>query len=245
MELVILGIIVVILLIIVAALVVIATSLYSKNKQNRDALEIVIDKSIEKTFKREERKIAKMYAEGRRLAKWADKILKADKIDVTKLATETEQRAYILALKKAEDAVLASEQGLEQIRQEILKAQKDAISKAYIQAQGPYKNQKEVLHRLYAQEKVAEKRVKSARKRLTLLTSDVSTTELEGALDSLNVAPAMVPESISNASTFVTTAELDQEPKTELNETILETIPLEPTLDEPQPNDPPESQTQA
>ena len=127
MELVILGIIVVILLIIVAALVVIATSLYSKNKQNRDALEIVIDKSIEKTFKREERKIAKMYAEGRRLAKWADKILKADKIDVTKLATETEQRAYILALKKAEDAVLASEQGLEQIRQEILKAQKDAI----------------------------------------------------------------------------------------------------------------------
>lgn len=198
MENVILGVIVVILLIIVAALVVIAAALYSKHQESEEALELVIEKSIEKSFKREERKIAKMYSEGRRLSKWADKILKAEKLDITQIATETEQRAYVLALKKAEDAVLSAEQGLDIIRQEILKAQKDAIGKAHIQAQGPYKHQKEVLRRLYAQEKVAEKRVKSARKRLTLLTTDISTTELEDALGSLEIAPAMVPTSMSN-----------------------------------------------
>ena len=245
MELVILGIIVVILLIIVAALVVIATSLYDKNKQNKEALEIVIDKSIEKAFKREERKITKMYAEGRRLSKWADKILKAEKLDVTKLATETEQRAYVLALKKAEDAVLSAEQGLENVRQEILKSQKDAIGKAYIQSQGPYKNQKEVLRRLFAQEKIAEKRVKSARKRLTLLTSGISTTELGGALDSLNVAPAMVPASISDPGSLAVSVAFDQDSTLEVGEVISETNPLEPASSEPQPNDLPESPTQA
>ena len=199
MEIVILlSVVIVALIVIIVALVVIATTLHQKSKENQEALDLVVEKSIEKAFKHEERKIAKMYTEGRRLAKWADKILKADKIDITKVATETEQRAYILALKKAEEAVLSAEQALENIRQEILKAQQGAISKAYNQAEGPYKNQKEVLRRLYAQEKVAEKRVKSARKRLTLLTSDISTTELEGALDSLDVAPAMVPATISN-----------------------------------------------
>ena len=156
MELVILGVIVVALLIIIVVLAVIAAALYNKSERNEEALEIVIDKSVEKAFKREERKIAKMYTEERRLAKWVDKILKADKIDLARIATETEQRAYLLALKKTEDAVLSAEQGLDNIRQEILKAQKGMIGKAQLQAHGPYVHQKEVLHRLYAQEEVAE-----------------------------------------------------------------------------------------
>ncbi|MCR5699986.1 MAG: hypothetical protein K6G49_00940 [Candidatus Saccharibacteria bacterium] len=242
MELVILSVIVVALLIIIVVLVAIAAALYSKSKRNEEALEIVIDKSIEKAFKREERKIAKMYTEERRLAKWVDKILKADKIDLTKIATETEQRAYLLALKKTEDAVLSAEQGLDNIRQEILKAQKEAIGKAHIQAQGPYKHQKEVLHRLYAQEKVAEKRVKSARKRLTLLTSNISTTELEDALESLDVAPAMVPDSISDPNSLAFPAE---EAESDVALEVKEFAPVEmlPDLEaaEPQPDHVPPS----
>ena len=189
----ILGIIVVILLVIVAVLAVIAATLFRRDKQRENDLEVILDKTIEETFKREKKKIAKTYVEAQKLAKWADKILKAEKIDTTKLATETEQRAYALALKKAEDAVTLAESGLETIRREILKAQNDLPGKVYQPASGPYKNHKEALHRLYAQEKTAEKRVKSARKRLTLLTADVSTTNLDQALESLDMAPAMVP----------------------------------------------------
>lgn len=188
----ILGLIVVILLVIVVALVIIATALIRRDKQRENEFEFVLEKTIEDTFKHEKKKIAKTYVEAQRLAKWADKILKSDKIDITKLATDTEQRAYALALKKAEDAVILTESGLEGIRQEILKAQKDLRGKVYLPASGPYKNHKEALHRLYAQEKTAEKRVKSARKRLTLLTADVSTTNLDQALESLEEAPAMV-----------------------------------------------------
>lgn len=189
----ILGIIIVILLVIVAALAVIAAALYDKDRQDKAALETVITKTVEDAFKHEKKKIAKMYAEERRIIKWADKVLKSDSVDIAKLATETEQRAYVLALKKAEDAVLSAEQGLEKIRQEILRAQGDAIQGARSQFEGSYKHNKKALQRLYAQEEIAEQRVESARKRLTLLTADVSTTDLNEALESLDVAPAMVP----------------------------------------------------
>lgn len=193
----ILGVIVVILLIIVATLAIITAQLFRRDKQRENEFEFVLEKTLEDTFKREKKKIARTYVEAQKLAKWADKILKSDKVDTTKLATETEQRAYVLALKKAEDAVLLAESGLEVIRQEILKAQKELKTKVYIQASGPYKHHKEALHRLYAQEKTAEKRVKSARKRLTLLTADVSTTDLDQALESLEEAPAMVPIAVN------------------------------------------------
>ena len=242
MELVILGDIVVALLIIIVVLAVIAAALYNKSERNEEALEIVIDKSVEKAFKREERKIAKMYTEERRLAKWVDKILKADKIDLARIATETEQRAYLLALKKTEDAVLSAEQGLDNIHQEILKAQKGMIGKAQLQAHGPYVHQKEVLHRLYAQEEVAEERVKGARERLTLLTSNISTTELEEVLTSLDVAPAMVPDSISNPNSFISSVE---ETEADLALEIKESAPAEVSPDlesvEPQPDHVPPS----
>lgn len=189
----ILGSIVVILLVIVAALAVIAVALLRRDKQRENEFEYVLEKTIEDTFKHERKKIAKAYVEAQKLAKWADEIFEAEKIDITKLATTTEQRAYALALKKAEEAVILAESGLGSIRREILKVQKDLRTRAYVQTSGPYKGYKETLCRLYAQEKAAEKRVKNTRKRLTLLTASVSSTDLDQALESLEEAPAMDP----------------------------------------------------
>lgn len=191
----ILGIIVVVLLVIVAVLVVIANALRQRNKQYEDGIEVVINKTIEDAFKREKKKIAKMYAEEERVAEWLEQLSQEKSLDSTKLATETEKRAYALALKKAEDAVTQAEMGLESVRQEIRQNQKDAAIR--VKQPNLHEESKNALHRLYKQEKTAEKRVKSARKRLTLLTDDVSSSNLDDIFQNLEAAPPMVPSALS------------------------------------------------
>jgi len=189
MNSVVLGVIIVALIVIIALLAAISAILIRRDKNRENVLEYSINHMMESAFKRETRKFAKMYAEEKRVAKWLEELSTAESLDLTKLATDTEKRAYALALKKAEDAVNLAEVGLENIRQEIRKTQKEVA----IHAKQPnlYKNAKAALNKLYDQEKVAEKRVKNTRKRLTLLTDDVSSSNLDGIFQNLEAAPAM------------------------------------------------------
>ena len=187
---VVLGVIIVALIVIIILLATISAILIRRDKQRENVLEYSISHMMETAFKRETRKLAKMYAEEKRVTKWLEELSQEEKLDLSQLATDTEKRAYALALKKAEDAVDLAEFGLESIRQEIRKVQKEIA----IHAKQPnlYKDAKTALRKLYDQEKIAEKRVKSMRKRLTLLTDDISSGNLDGIFQNLEAAPAIV-----------------------------------------------------
>ena len=189
MNSVVLGVIIVALIVIIILLAAISAILIRRDKNRENILEYTINHMMESAFKRETRKLAKMYAEEKRVAKWLEELSTEKSLDLAQLATDTEKRAYALALKKAEDAVNLAESGLESIRQEIRKTQKEIA----IHSKQPnlYKNAKSALQKLYDQEKVAEKRVKNIRKRLTLLTDDISSSDLDGIFQNLEAAPAM------------------------------------------------------
>lgn len=207
---VVLGVIIVALIVIIILLAAISAILIRRDKQRGNVLEYSISHMMETTFKRETRKLAKMYAEEKRVAKWLEELSQEEKLDLSQLATDTEKRAYALALKKAEDAVDLAEFGLEGIRQEIRKIQKEIA----IHAKQPnlYKDAKTALRKLYDQEKIAEKRVKSMRKRLTLLTDDISSGNLDGIFQNLEAAPAMVLPTVATEPTDLDNLYVSVEP---------------------------------
>lgn len=167
---VILGIVIALLIGIIALLVIIIFSLRNKNVQRKEEVEFIIKQSMKRAYKQENKKIAAARAEEQKVARWVKETLKEGDIDFSKLTNEAQQHTFALAIRKAEDAVVSAENGLDSIRQEILKAQQDLPSKVYQASSGPYEKHDDAMKRLYEKETEAEKRVTDARSNLTELS---------------------------------------------------------------------------
>lgn len=174
------------LVVALAALAAIVAILLKRDKRRKDDLKHIVTETVSSAFKRETRRLSKMYAEEQRVAKWVKELSKKDELDVSKLATETERRAYVFALKKADDAVVLAETHLENIRQELRKEQRRLFN--HTENENLFNQSKQVIAYLSEQEDAAEERVKVMRERLLTLTSDLSSGKLDAVLTDFDAA---------------------------------------------------------
>lgn len=131
----------------------------------------LIIEGMQSLFEDELKAIATAYAEERKLIQWIGEMANKGNVDVTRLAEGVEQRAYALAIKKAEDAYTLAENSLARLRREIADENAklfELISKGYTQSADDTKKH---LVALQNQEMYALRRLNDTRQELYNLTS--------------------------------------------------------------------------
>lgn len=193
---------VVVLIVIAVVLVRVDLAVHHQNEDYGNVLVQAINHMGDKAFQKEKRKMAEQYGEWQRLVKWVEELSRSGDLDVTQLAVETKQRAYVLALKKAEDCLTSAESDLSEIRRKIGKTQKEITNQAAIPSS--VKTNRRALNVLLEQEAIAKKRVKSARKRLdhllaVVIPEDNNPTLTEATLteeDNHGIVTAVLPAEV-------------------------------------------------
>ena len=131
----------------------------------------LIIEGVQSLFEDELKAIATAYAEERKLIQWIGEMANKGNVDVTRLAEGVEQRAYALAIKKAEDAYTLAENSLAKLRREIADENAklfELISRGYTQSADDTKKH---LVALQNQEMYALRRLNDTRQELYNLTS--------------------------------------------------------------------------
>ncbi len=164
-----------ILLAIIAALLVAVLVVFAKKNQLNEIgishiRQLIID-SAQKLFEDELKSIATAYAEERKLIQWIGEMAEKGNVDVTRLAEGVEQRAYALAIKKAEDAYTLAEDQLAKIRREIAEKNQTLLVHIGKNYTASAEEDKKALVALQSQETHAVKRVIETRHELYNLTS--------------------------------------------------------------------------
>ena len=163
-----LGAIVTLLVVISALLVTVITVLVKKGHYRESQFGGMLKDIIDASFREENARLAKQYAEEFRLAKWIEELVQNGETDLVQIATEAEKRAYVMALKKAEDAVIEAEENLASIRREISEEQKTAVR--YSKVPNMLKQSNETIVFLQEQEILGQNQVDNLRERLSNMT---------------------------------------------------------------------------
>ena len=159
----------------VFVLVVLDVVVLVRLRRTEECVRSDIYDSFHEAFQIEMREMAQAYEEELKLAHWIEELAKEGKLDLTKLAQETEARAYALALKKAEDVLKTAESNLLYLEREITAERTNLAER--IRANAPMLAQvgEKNVAALCEQRDEALRRVEDARTRLQALTSVKST----------------------------------------------------------------------
>ncbi len=164
-----------ILLALIAALLVAVLVVFIRKNQLMEVgishiRQLIID-SAQKLFEDELKNIATAYAEERKLIQWIGEMAEKGNVNVTRLAEGVEQRAYALAIKKAEDNFTLAQTTLADLRRKIADENSKLLSnigKGYLVSA---EENKKALIALQKQEAHAVQREIQARHELYNLTS--------------------------------------------------------------------------
>lgn len=159
------------ILLFVITIILIVNILLTTRKDYARRLNIqqVIANSIHDVFEDEVKEISKAYAEERRLLQWIEELAEKDELDILELSSLTEQRAFALAIKKAEQAVILSETTLAELKREISSREMKMFKDIDSGCMTLVEQDKQILKELIAQEKYMVKRVESEREILRRL----------------------------------------------------------------------------
>ncbi len=125
---------------------------------------------IRTSFEEECSKIASAYAEERRLIQWIEEVAAKGELNVDLLSEEANKRAYLLTVKKAEDAVTLAQTSLSRCKRTIEEEQKTLFESVKLHfGQSTIDGHKKALKELSAQEKILEERARVAQANLDAL----------------------------------------------------------------------------
>lgn len=153
-----------ILMVVIVLLMVVIVYLITRERK-RAALDIqeLIASEIHELFDQDIREISKAYAEERKLIQWIEEIVEKDELDALQLTDVAQRRAYVLAVKKAEDAVTVSEATLAALKREIADEQKALFSNIRRGLNSFVTDNKKALKELKAQEEIVSERLERER----------------------------------------------------------------------------------